>query len=116
MRRTCPPPNSPPVRRDGHYTVIAATTVPADHRAPLLFPGRSGRKPLGFSERMLSHGITARCGRNTAMLNLAADLPARVLADLLGIHTGTAVRWTRQATRDWTDYIAQRRTDLDATE
>ncbi|MEU4239693.1 hypothetical protein [Actinoplanes sp. NPDC026619] len=43
----------------------------------------------------------ARGGRNTALINLAADLPAPILANLLGPHIATAVRWTKYACRDW---------------
>jgi hypothetical protein len=35
-------------------------------------------------------------------------LPASVLADLLGIHINTAVRWAHRAKRDWTSYLAAR--------
>ena len=37
---------------------------------------------------------------------LAADLPAAILADLLGLHINTAVRWATYARRDWADYLA----------
>jgi hypothetical protein len=39
---------------------------------------------------------------------LAADLPAAVLADLLGMHINTAVRWVKYVGRDWAGYIAAR--------
>jgi hypothetical protein len=39
---------------------------------------------------------------------LAADLPAAVLADLLGMHINTAVRWVKYVGPDWADYIAAR--------
>ncbi len=39
---------------------------------------------------------------------LAADLPAAILADLLGLHVNTAVRWVTYARRDWTGYLAAR--------
>ena len=31
-----------------------------------------------------------------------------VLADLLGMHINTAVRWVKYVGRDWADYIAAR--------
>jgi hypothetical protein len=43
--------------------------------------------------------------RNAA---LAADLPAAVMADLLGMHVTTAVLWVNYARRDWADYLAAR--------
>jgi len=39
---------------------------------------------------------------------LAADLPASIIADLLGMHINTAIRWIDYAGRDWTDYLAAR--------
>lgn len=54
--------------------------------APLLFPGFSDARPLHsgtFGARLLRYGITPHAGRNTAMVTLAADLPATVVADLL---------------------------------
>ena len=45
--------------------------------------------------------------RRAALTHLAARLPAAVLADLLGIHPNTAVRWVRAAGGDWTSYAAQ---------
>lgn len=54
--------------------------------APLLFPGFSHARPLHsgtFGARLLRCGITPHAGRNTAMVTLAADLPATVVADLL---------------------------------
>jgi hypothetical protein len=58
-----------------------------------LFPGRQPERPIDpatLTRRLNTLGIHARSNRNTAMLQLAADLPAIVIADLLGIHTGTA--------------------------
>jgi hypothetical protein len=33
---------------------------------------------------------------------------AAVLADLLGLHPGTAVKWSKITKRDWTSYLASR--------
>jgi hypothetical protein len=55
-----------------------------------------------------SHKILARASRNGALISLASDLPAPVLADLLGLHINTAVRWVQRSRRDWTSYIAAR--------
>jgi hypothetical protein len=46
--------------------------------------------------------------RSAALIDLAADLPAAVLADLLGVHINTAVRWVRRSKRDWASYLAAR--------
>lgn len=53
-------------------------------------------------------GIFVRAARNTALCTLAEDLPAPILADLLGMHITTAVRWTKLVKRDWTHYLAER--------
>jgi hypothetical protein len=44
-------------------------------------------------------------------MDLAADLPAPILADLTGMHINTAVAWTKYAKRDWGDYVAARAAD-----
>ena len=44
---------------------------------------------------------------------LAADLPAAIIADLLGMHINTAIRWVRYAGRDWADYLAARAAEQD---
>ena len=46
------------------------------------------------------------------MMTLAADLPAAVVADLLGIHEVTATRWAHRTKRDWHSYLSIRRTDI----
>jgi hypothetical protein len=79
----------------------------------LLFPGQVPGQHLtvNFLVRELNqYGIYARPARNTALLDLAGDLPAAVLADLLGMHINTATRWIKKAKRDWTGYLAARAT------
>jgi hypothetical protein len=51
--------------------------------------------------------------RNGARMALAADLPAAIIADLLGMHVNTAIRWVRYAGRDWADYLAARAAEQD---
>jgi hypothetical protein len=84
-------------------------------RAPRwLFPGRIPGQPIdnhSLTNRLNRHGISARPARNGALAALAADLPAAILADLLGMHVTTAVRWVTYARRDWTDYLAARAAD-----
>jgi hypothetical protein len=50
--------------------------------------------------------------RNGALAALAADLPAAILADLLGMHVHTAVRWVTYARRDWAEYLAAWAADI----
>jgi hypothetical protein len=76
-----------------------------------LFPGQVPGRHLsvnGLVRQLNTHGIQARIARSAALINLAADLPAAVLADLLGLHINTAVRWVKRARRDWADYLAAR--------
>jgi len=76
-----------------------------------LFPGRqAGRHqhPEHLAARLRALDIPTRASRNAALLRLGAQLPAKVLADLLNIHINTAVRWTKTAGGDWTNYAADR--------
>jgi hypothetical protein len=78
----------------------------------LLFPGRTPHRsidPGTFAKRLKQRGISPRAGRNTALIVLASELPAAVLADLLGIDIATATRWAGYAKRDWQTYLADRR-------
>jgi integrase len=84
-------------------------------RVRWLFPGSGNPgRPMAagtLSRRLLEHGIDARSTRNAALLTLAADLPAPVLADLLGLHVDTASRWVTYAKQDWSAYLAARAED-----
>src|SRR5262249_30113448 len=44
-----------------------------------------------------------------AVFQLATNIPAPILAELLGLGTNTAVRWATLAARDWSGYAAARR-------
>lgn len=81
-----------------------------------LFPGRVPGQPVfahALTTRLNRYGISTRPARNGALMALASDLPAPIIADLLGMHINTAVRWVQLARRDWTDYLVARgaRTD-----
>jgi hypothetical protein len=79
-----------------------------------LFPGRVPGQPIdshSLTNRLNRHGISARPARNGALAALAADLPAAILADLLGLHINTAVRWVTYARRDWAHYLTARMAD-----
>ena len=81
-----------------------------------LFPGRVPGQPIdnhSLTNRLNRHGISARPARNGALMALAADLPAAIIADLLGMHINTAIRWLRFAGRDWADYLAARAAEQD---
>jgi hypothetical protein len=76
-----------------------------------LFHGVAAGRPLsesGLRRHLENAGIHTRAAHNTALVELAADLPAPVMAETLGIHIETAVKWSKYARRDWTDYLAAR--------
>lgn len=82
---------------------------------PWLFPGVLPGHPLSrkaFNDQLACQGIQARPARTAALIALAAELPAPVLADLLGIHIHTALKWARHAQRDWSSYLVARTADL----
>ena len=79
--------------------------------ASWLFPGQVPGRHLavnGLVHQLGDHGIAARASRSAALINLASDLPAPILADLLGMHVNTAVRWSHRVKRDWASYLAAR--------
>jgi hypothetical protein len=83
----------------------------ADPQTHWLFSGVHPGRPLtstGLRRTLAELGVHLRAARNTALMTLAEDLPASILAELLGLNIGTAVRWTKLAQRDWTDYLAVR--------
>ncbi|MFI5893829.1 hypothetical protein ACIA5D_27380 [Actinoplanes sp. NPDC051513] len=80
------------------------------HTNQWLFPGRQPDRPADpatLMHRLNALGIHTRDNRNTAMLQLAAELPAVVIADLLGVHIGTATRWVHESSGNWTTYAGK---------
>jgi hypothetical protein len=75
----------------------------------LLPGGRPGRpiSPYRLSERLRQIGVRPGQARSTALFQLAAELPAAILARLLGIHIGVAVAWQHASAGDWTSYAAE---------
>jgi hypothetical protein len=47
----------------------------------------------GLQLKLRAYGIDVRPARNAALMALAGDLPVPVLADVLGLHTSTAVHY-----------------------
>ncbi|MEU9369576.1 hypothetical protein AB0D71_33860 [Streptomyces avermitilis] len=81
-----------------------------------LFPGVLPGHPLSrkaFNDQLVCQGIQARPARTAALIALAAELPAPVLADLLGVHIHTALKWSHHAQRDWSIYLNARITNSD---
>lgn len=74
-----------------------------------LFPGHLPGRPITAARlgaRLGALGINAQAGRRAAMQQLAVEVPAAVLADLLGIAVTTAVDWAHTAGGDWSRYAA----------
>jgi hypothetical protein len=89
--------------RRGHVGIGAPTS------SPWLFPGHLPGRPITparLGARLATFGIDARASRRAALLQLAAELPAPVLAGSLGIATTTAVDWVKAAGGDWANYAA----------
>lgn len=103
-----PPPLDGLVRdlvaaRRGH----AAIGRPA--ATPWLFAGGRPGQPItddALGTRLKNIGLSPLQDRSTALFALAGELPAAILARMLGIHISVAVQWQRAASGDWTGYAA----------
>lgn len=107
-----------------HVTVLMATGrshhvgIGSTVSSRWLFPGHLPGRPITASQlgqRLGVFGIDARAARRAAQLQLAAEVPAVVLAEMLGIAIGTAVDWVHAAGGDWANYAAITATDADPT-
>jgi hypothetical protein len=89
--------------RRGHATI-------GDHgTSPWLLPGgRPGQpiSPYRLAERLHQIGIQPGPARSTALFQLAAEVPAAILARMLGIHINVAVAWQHASNGDWAAYAA----------
>jgi hypothetical protein len=77
---------------------------------PWLFPGGAPGHPISDSwlgARLRSLGVHGRAGRNTTLIDLAAQLPPTVLARMLGIHIITATAWSERAAGSRATYAAE---------
>jgi hypothetical protein len=78
-------------------------------RSPWLLPGgRPGQpiSPYRLTERLHQIGIQPGPARSTALFQLAAEVPAAILARMLGIHINVAVAWQHASSGDWAAYAA----------
>lgn len=76
-----------------------------------LFPGAMPGTHLSdthLSRRLRKLGIQLRRGRNAALIDLAAELPSTILANLLGIHAYTATVWADVGAKSKAAYAAER--------
>jgi len=89
--------------RKGH------ATIGAREPSPWLFPGGQPGRPVSaarLTRRLEDLGIHPGQSRSTALFQLAAEVPAAILARTLGISTDVAVTWQRISSGDWTAYAA----------
>ncbi len=89
--------------RQGHATIGRPDTT------LWLFPGGRPGQPIGddrLGMRLHSIGLHPRQARSTALFTLATELPAAILARMLGIHIQVAVQWQKAAAGDWMTYAA----------
>jgi hypothetical protein len=74
-----------------------------------LFPGHLPGRPITASylgQRLGAFGIDARAARRATQQQLAGEIPAVVLAEMLGVAITTAVAWVHAAGGDWANYAA----------
>lgn len=95
-------------------------TTGAGQPSPWLFPGGQPGRPISathLGQRLKNLGIHPGQARSTALLQLATELPAALLARMLGIHIDVAVAWQHASSGDWTTYAADvsRRTTSNRT-
>lgn len=86
------------------YAVLGRTD---DH--PWLFPGGAPGRHMSAQQlirRFQRLGIPARLGRNTALIELASELPTPVISHLLGLNIRTATRWATAAGNTHNGYAA----------
>lgn len=89
--------------RKGH------ATIGAEGPSPWLFPGGQPGQPISgarLTQRLDALEISPRQARSTALFQLAAEIPAAILARTLGISTTVAVTWQRLSAGDWAAYAA----------
>ena len=75
-----------------------------------LFPGGQPGRPISsyhLGERLRLIGLRPAQARSTALFQLATELPAAILARMLGIHISVAVHWQKASAGDWTAYAAE---------
>jgi len=86
-----------------HHIGIGATPT------TWLFPGHLPGRPISahhLGVRLKAFSIDARAARRAAQQQLASQVPAIVLAEMLGVSIGTAVNWVHTAGGDWANYAA----------
>lgn len=86
------------LRRDGEGSYLFPS--PRRHHEPI--------HPTTLGRWMAQAGVSPRVARNYAMLALASDLPAAVVASQMGITPQAASRWAQFSQRDSIEYVVAR--------
>jgi hypothetical protein len=76
---------------------------------PWLFPGGRPGQHIGhdrLGQRLKNIGLQPGKARSTALFALAAEVPAAILARMLGIHIQVATQWQQATAGDWAAYAA----------
>ena len=92
------------VTRHGHASIAKRAS------SRWLFPGGRPGQPISsyqLAKRLRQIGLYPGQARSTALFQLASEVPAAILARLLGIHISVAVKWQRTSSGDWTNYAAE---------
>ena len=75
-----------------------------------LFPGAKRGQPASsraLLRSLAALGVPATIGRNTALMELAGEMPAAIISGLLGIHLQRATTWTHDAGNTRPGYAAE---------
>ncbi|WP_234383300.1 hypothetical protein [Streptomyces dysideae] len=59
-----------------------------------------------IGQRLHKIGIRPKQDRSTALFTLATEVPAAILARMLGVHIKVAVQWQQASAGDWAAYAA----------
>ncbi|WP_280258038.1 hypothetical protein [Nocardia wallacei] len=84
-------------------------TISGLHTTIWLFPGARPGRPLSakrLTERLNNLGIRTGTARGTALFQLTTELPAAIVARMLGIHINVATAWQQASSGDWMTYAA----------
>ncbi|MFE7608504.1 hypothetical protein [Streptomyces celluloflavus] len=74
-----------------------------------LFPGQRPGQHISADRlglRLIAVGIQPGQARSTALFAVAEEVPAAILARMLGIHIRVAVQWQKASAGDWAAYAA----------
>ena len=77
-----------------------------------LLPGGTPGNHLGtenIRKGLVARGIKPQASKHAALFQLASELPHPILADVLGISSTSAARWSALSSRTWGQYTAARR-------